>query len=299
MTCDAQIVKPGMQEGVLAAALDALTVHVAVLDADGRIVATNEAWRRFASTNGAEHHEAVAEGRDYLDASRGADDPTGRLAARGIEDVLAGRRDEFRLEYPCHSPDELRWFELRATRMPDGAGVVVAHSAVTDRKLAEQRLEYLAHHDELTGLANRRWTMATLMEHQRTGRLGVILLDLDHFKTINDTYGHGAGNRVLKAVAEAIGTPLENGSLAGRHGGDEFCIALFDCDETLLKTAGAAVCQRVREHLARLPFGESVSVSAGGTIVRADEPLTRALHRADEALYAVKLGGRDDFRSAG
>jgi len=288
----------GLDETLLAAALDALTVHVAILDASGTIVATNEAWRRFAADNGAAHHDAVQEGSDYLRASRGAGDCTGEAVARGIEEVLAGGRDEFRLEYPCHSPDELRWFEVRATPMPSGTGAVIAHSTITERKLAEQRLEYLAHHDELTGLPNRRRMMAALDEHQGTGRLGVVLLDLDHFKMVNDTHGHDAGNRILMAVADAIGAPVGNGSLPGRHGGDEFCVALFDCDEATLTTAGATLCERIRERLSQLPFGATVSVSAGGTVVRRDEPLATALHRADEALYEVKRSGRDDFLSA-
>lgn len=287
-------------QGIFVAALNALSVHVAVLDQDGRIVAVNDAWRRFAVENGATDPAALAEGADYLGASCGGGDADGAAAAAGVRSVLAGDADEFRLEYPCHSPTELRWFELRVTPLTHAGlrGAVVAHSVITERKLAEQRLVYLAHHDELTGLANRRRMTDTLTAAQPSGRLGLLLLDVDRFKTVNDTYGHAAGNEVLQAVAEALARPLGAGALAGRYGGDEFCVALFDCSADILRLAAHDATARTREHLARLPCARGTSVSVGATLVAPHEPLSAAMRRADEALYAVKREGRDDFRVA-
>jgi len=287
----------GGRDAVLAAALDALAVHVAVLDVHGRIVTVNEAWRRFARANGVEGIEAW-EGVDYLGGSCGNGTDPESDAARstaGVRDVLAGRRDEFRFEYPCHSPDELRWFELRATRVPATSWTVVSHDLITERKLVQQQLEHMAHHDDLTGLPNRRQMFARLAEAQPTGRLGVILVDLDHFKQVNDVHGHAAGNEVLRATADALARPSGRGSVAGRHGGDEFCVALFDCDAQTLEAAGHEICARVRDRLARLGCAAPVTLSAGGTLVRPDEKLAAAIKRADEALYLVKGSGRDAF----
>jgi len=285
---------------LFATALNALSVHVAVLDGDGRIVGVNDAWRRFAVDNGARDAGTITEGADYLNASCAGGDPEGNAAADGVRRVLSGETDEFVLEYACHSPTELRWFELRATplRHAGRQGAVVAHTLITERKLAEQRLAHLAHHDELTGLANRRRLTEALTAAQPTGRLGLLLVDLDRFKTVNDTFGHAAGNQVLRVVADALMRPLGVDALAGRYGGDEFCVALFDCDADLLRRAAAGATARTREHLARLPSARGTSVSVGATLVSPHEPLNTAVQRADDALYAVKRAGRDGLRVA-
>lgn len=285
---------PPTRERLFAAALDSLRVHIAVLDRAGRIVEVNDAWRRFALANGAPGTSWA--GYDYVRGSCGSSSD-GEEATAGIRAVLAGELSEFRLEYPCHSPDELRWFEVRATAVRDAslAGAVVAHTPITDRKLAEQRLAFLAHHDELTGLPNRRRMMEELHRAQPSGRLGVLLIDLDRFKHVNDTFGHAAGNDVLCTVADALVRPLPGGSVASRHGGDEFSIALFDTDAAGLGAVAAEVCARVREHLRRSDIADATSASVGGTMVDPAEPLSAALERADQALYAAKDRGRDGY----
>jgi diguanylate cyclase (GGDEF)-like protein len=285
------------RDGYFAAALDSLSEQVAILDPGGHIVAVNESWRAFADRNGAGEHPSLIEGADYL-AATDPFDSDAVAAGQGVRRVLAGELDEFRFEYPCHSPSELRWFELRATPLRHGShdGAVVVHTLITQRKLAEQRLQYLASHDELTGLANRRHLFEAL-EHTRTsGRLGVLLVDLDHFKSVNDAHGHGAGNDVLCAVAHALDQPLPGGSLAGRHGGDEFCVLHFQSDPRALVTAAEELIRRAAERLSHLFVAKDVTVSIGGTIVGADETASAALRRADGALYAVKRRGRAGFQ---
>ncbi|RYZ75947.1 MAG: hypothetical protein EOP06_31785, partial [Proteobacteria bacterium] len=131
---------------VLQATLDSLSAHIAILDSDGNIIAVNSAWRRFALNNGFGGMDCGL-GTNYLrvcEAATGADAEEAPIVARGIADVLNGSHDEFYLEYPCHSPEESRWFSLRATRfwsedeLP--SRVVVSHENISARKLAELRL---------------------------------------------------------------------------------------------------------------------------------------------------------------
>jgi two-component system, LuxR family, sensor kinase FixL len=135
----------GRSEEFLRAILDSLSDHIVVLDSDGTIIATNEAWRRFAQANGLEHLDGIAEGADYLEVCRKAireaveDAPE---ILRGIERVLAGELPLYSVEYPCHSPTEQRWFVMRATRLSDkqGSGAVISHQNITDRKRLEEQL---------------------------------------------------------------------------------------------------------------------------------------------------------------
>ena len=124
------------------ALLDAVPAHVAVLDADGVIVAVNRAWRRFADENGLrDAHHGV--GRNYLDVcaiSPGSGAADSWAVATGLRAVLAGERSSFSIEYGCHAPSEQRWFLLTATPLEPGrlAGAVVMHVNVSARALAEQ-----------------------------------------------------------------------------------------------------------------------------------------------------------------
>jgi PAS domain S-box-containing protein len=126
------------------AILDALPAHVALLDPQGRIVVVNEAWRRFGAAN-VFPGEAFGAGQDYLAAcehAQGDSVDEAHAAARGIREVLDGRRAQFVLEYPCHSPAEQRWFRMMATPIhpTEPRGCVVMHVDVTERKLAEESL---------------------------------------------------------------------------------------------------------------------------------------------------------------
>src|SRR3712207_5402909 len=129
--------------------LDSLSANIAVLDESGTIVFVNRAWREFARANQAKGN--VAEDANYLHVCESAVELGSKEAAafaQGIRSVLSGRREEFALEYPCHSPTEQRWFVGRVTRFPSGgpARAVVAHENVTERKRAEkaQRLSDMA-----------------------------------------------------------------------------------------------------------------------------------------------------------
>ncbi|MFB6159911.1 MAG: sensor histidine kinase [Haloferacaceae archaeon] len=128
--------------GLAQETLDALSLNLAVLDSDGEIVASNRAWRRFGNFNGIEG-DADTVGQNYLRVTERAENEYAARAARGIRAVLDADRDTFQLEYPCHSPDEKRWFLMHASRFAvDGASyVVVAHENITQRKRTELAVE--------------------------------------------------------------------------------------------------------------------------------------------------------------
>src|SRR5215217_7593098 len=122
--------------------LDGLSARVAVLDGAGTIVAANRAWKTFAADNGVDPR-TVSEGADYLGACDAASGPGAEGAAEfaaGIREVLAGRKERFELEYPCHSPTERRWFVVRVSRLPEAgpSRAVVAHEDITDRRRREE-----------------------------------------------------------------------------------------------------------------------------------------------------------------
>jgi signal transduction histidine kinase len=144
----------GVPGGLLEGALATLPVEVAILDADGVIVYTNEAWGAFGEENDLEG-DASAIGVDYLSVSRAAGaDEHARRAAAGVEGVLAGEEDMFTMEYPCHGPDEQRWFLMYAKPYAHGGEryVQMGHVDITERKLAE--LDVREKNDRLEAVAS-------------------------------------------------------------------------------------------------------------------------------------------------
>lgn len=123
--------------------LDSLSAHVCVLDWDGIIIRTNEPWKKFAQANSDKSRTIGAVGDNYLAVCRRAiadGDTTVLPILSGIEAVLAGRQETFSAEYPCHSPDEKRWFLLRVSPLMESQGVVLSHLDISDRKRVEETL---------------------------------------------------------------------------------------------------------------------------------------------------------------
>jgi diguanylate cyclase (GGDEF)-like protein len=158
-------------------------------------------------------------------------------------------------------------------------------------------VERLAFFDTLTGLANRReLTLCLNREVARSVRtnepLSVAVVDIDHFKAINDTFGHLAGDDVLRGVAQAILSSVRDVDLVCRYGGEEFVIVLPNC----ATVSAVAVLERVRKAVSEVGKGEitQVKVSAGIATESGDDCNgDRLVARADEALYQSKRGGRD------
>ena len=160
-----------------------------------------------------------------------------------------------------------------------------------------RQLEDLVATDELTGLYNRRHFLRlasrALSEMQPGSCHGLALIDLDHFKRINDAHGHAAGDQVLQAFASIARSCLRDDDVLARYGGEEFVLLLPQSDAERLR----ACCERLR--LAFEAAGpiegrvHTLSLSAGMTLLRPGEDLDEALHRADKALYRAKREGRN------
>ncbi|MEJ8473155.1 sensor domain-containing diguanylate cyclase [Roseibium algae] len=170
------------------------------------------------------------------------------------------------------------------------------HKALMDAKI---RLERIASIDDLTGILNRRSFMeranTEVARYRRTGKVfSAVLLDIDNFKSINDTYGHGLGDRVLKRFCDTLTSALRAIDVFGRIGGEEFCILLDSADSD----SALMVCERLRKKISqncRLPeMSEDVTCSLGiAPITRDDIEFSTVLNRADIALYQAKEDGRD------
>ncbi len=165
---------------------------------------------------------------------------------------------------------------------------------------AQRKLREMATTDSLTGLSNRRHMTylaeKELARFQRSGHpVGFLLLDVDHFKSINDAYGHETGDRVLSCVADVIRKELRAQDLAGRWGGEEFLAILPDTDSGKAQ----ASAERVRNAFLAKDWkaiigGEvDITVSIGVSELRPDEDLSTAVSRADAALYRGKTSGRN------
>jgi diguanylate cyclase (GGDEF)-like protein len=185
-----------------------------------------------------------------------------------------------------------------------------ARLAESRRRLAAsyEQARQLASHDELTRALNRRSLMAALArERDRAERSGqpfsVASLDLDHFKSVNDTLGHGAGDAVLKEFARVAGETKRTTDVFGRFGGEEFLLILVDIalDPARQATERMRAAIEAFDWSAVVPApapGLKVTVSAGVACYRKGETIEQLLHRADTALYEAKRAGRNRVTAA-
>lgn len=412
---------------------DSRSEQVAVLNEQGEIVALNEAWRSFAAQNGVVAQRSQCQGMNYLSicetaVASGKPSAAGAAeAAAGIRAVLKGSLPEFNLEYPCHSINEERWFNLRVTPLQgvrrgavlahedisrrkvaenelriaaiafesqqsivvtDAKAIILrvnrafvenigytaeellgqpmsvvksdrhdaafyaamwatilrdgvwqgeiwnrrksgevypewititavknqfgqvtnhvgTHTDITTRKAAEDEIKHLAFYDPLTRLPNRRLLMdrlrQALMTSSRMEREGaLIFVDLDNFKTLNDTLGHDKGDLLLQQVAQRLESCVREGDTVARLGGDEFVVVL----EVLSEQAAEARLQAEN-------VGRKILVTLGQPYLLADLPFTSTpsigitlfgrrevsehvlIKEADTAMYQAKRAGRN------
>jgi diguanylate cyclase (GGDEF)-like protein/PAS domain S-box-containing protein len=272
--------------------LDSLRDGVVVLDSRGCVADLNPAaaealgWTRHAALNQAAA-EAFAAWPALAAACTGQAPPPAEL-------VLAG-------------PDGERCFELRLSVLADPYGrpvgqLVMLHD-MTDRKRVEDELRQLAVTDALTGLPNRRRFFEALAEEVRRARryqtpLALLLLDVDDFKLLNDTYGHQAGDAALAALAQVLRQSSRASDVPTRQGGDEFALLLPHTGRIGAEVAARRLLEAVRA--VTDPGGRPLSLSIGGAELdleaavgaQGESQAEAMLARADRALYAAKQAGR-------
>jgi diguanylate cyclase (GGDEF)-like protein/PAS domain S-box-containing protein len=204
-----------------------------------------------------------------------------------------------------HADGSWRWLEVISTNLlhePSVRGIVSNAREVTETRLLHDQLRYQASHDGLTGLANRvlfteRLSAATVANRRTEAPVSILLIDLDEFKSINDTLGHHVGDAVLVAVAERMRACVRTGDTPARLGGDEFAILLPGAGPEV----AAAIAQRFLDLLAqpvqidghKLPIHASVGIAADHSC----DPDT-LLRSADSAMYSAKRTGKGRFVSS-
>ncbi|MGY1694249.1 MULTISPECIES: diguanylate cyclase [unclassified Geodermatophilus] len=224
-----------------------------------------------------------------------------RVRARAEQAELHAARGDHRAAFEEHKRYVAELVELQSAQREARARALQAVYETTEARRQSRRWRELSLRDPLTGLYNRRYVDEELprMLADGAGRLWVALLDLDHFKRVNDTCSHAVGDEVLRAVATLLqetGAPGGPGSFAARLGGEEFLLVLPDVDAGAaaahLETVRRAVSAHPWDGLTRgLPV--TVSVGAAGTAEVTDRTPAQLLGLADARLYRAKRAGRD------
>lgn len=196
------------------------------------------------------------------------------------------------------------WGQLHASEVRPGepeAGMVWTLSDITTQVQSRHQLEWSATHDALTGLLNRRGfeeRMARFVEGRQRRPTALLIIDLDHFKPINDSEGHPAGDAMLQAVAAALSEGVRTSDAVGRLGGDEFAVLLEGCPPQWAQRLAQKLLERVQA--ARVPWnGRVLQVGASIGLAMWDERMgstQRWNHAADQACYEAKRSGRATVR---
>ena len=235
-----------------------------------------------------------------------------RVHPEDIDSCFADIKDHFERKVPIYTNEhrmlckkgKYKWILDRGKLMSrtlkgEPLRMVGTHTDITDRKKSEEILRNAAQKDHLTGLYNRRTFQDSFnYEMSRFGRtkrsFSILLCDIDHFKKINDTYGHDCGDMVLKEVAELLTDLLRKQDIVGRWGGEEFIILL---PETSIK-GGQNSADKIRKSIAAKPFDYdqntfSVTMSFGVAECNSECSLEDLVQSADKRLYSAKQQGRN------
>ncbi len=281
-----------------ATALGNMSQGLVVFDRDGRVVISNE---RYATIYGLDP-DAIKPGmmaKAILDLRTSRGVFAGESPQSYIQNAMSRRYTDQRIDHLNTGRSIL----VNHAACGDG-GLVVTHEDVTEREQTHARIAYLAMHDELTQLANRALFLSALETLKRglgstSAAIVVMLIDLDNFKPVNDTFGHEAGDRVLRECALRILSAAPYAHVVARLGGDEFAIACgtHDSDGAGMSEAAARLISAISA-----PYtidGQSPEVGACvGVAVHVDPDLSidDMLRRADLALYTAKAGGANRSR---
>jgi len=294
--------------------VNSMTEHIVVIDQAGSIQFVNNSWVEFGERN-----ECPMKGDwdsvnylDVCDESAAMGDEFGLKAAEGIRKVIYAEQDLFYLEYPCHSPTEKRWFTMRVTpfQLQNVAYYVIAHQNITERKLAEEKALNLSLFDGLTNISNRRYFDEFLnREWARCTRLNMpitlALIDVDHFKLFNDTYGHQAGDECLRKIGALLnGFARRPSDICARYGGEEFAMVLGDASLEISIGMMHEVLEDIRELAIpneKSPVLPKITASVGLATMFPDSQTTEKelIKAADLLLYSAKRKGRNQVAYEG
>lgn len=219
--------------------------------------------------------------------------------ARAEASVKRIERGDYRIGTADAGGDEIGRLSRALHTM---AAAVQEHTGNLERAVRErtQQLERIAFVDPLCGIANRRgfsdsFEQAVRRARRHGTRTGLLLLDVDRFKALNDSFGHRAGDDILAEAARRVAETLREGDVCGRWGGDEFVVMIADCDPAVLQSAALRILNAFRAR----PFVHSdgvavrLTTSVGAHLLGAADTLESAVSSADIALYAAKSGGRN------
>lgn len=285
---------------------DAIPEQLAVIDSTGALQCVNHAWAESARSRGCT--VLNWQKTNYLsicDAAANDGFDGSAVVANGIRDAI-GNLDSFQHEYPCIFPGGEEWYSLtiRPINRENDNRFLISHHNITTGTLANKALEVQSRTDSLTGLSNRRHLDELLngewRRDMRSGTpLSVIMIDIDHFKVINDTYGHLAGDRCLRQIGKLIQSYAKRpGDHAARFGGEEFVLVLGDTTAEIAFT----IATNLHEQIGQLNFPETpVTASLGvSTMVPARGTTEQViLAAADQSLYIAKNSGRNRVEAFG
>ncbi len=284
------------EENDFAAIYDAMACGVVVRNASGAVLFANTAAKRIFGRPPEELEGAQPPGEDRRireDGTTMPDDEVPNVAAQArgepIRNVMMGvvRADGY-----------VRWLLVDAVPIKDSGGrvrqVVSSFTDVTDRKKAEHELERQALHDYVTGLPNRSLLLDRLEQALRTARrlatpLALLVMDLDRFKEINDTFGHHAGDLLLTEVAARMRSDLRETDTIARLGGDEFAVVLPGADEAGAGRVAQKIIAAVQQPFEIEGHAQEISVSIGMAVSpQHGEDVETLLRQADIAMYVAK-----------
>lgn len=274
--------------------LDRLSEGMTIIDADDKLVLYNTQAAEYLGIE----IEDIGVGislKDLVHAKEGdtSSDP-GALLMQQLDVSRTGKPQFFEREI-----GDGRILRVRANPIPAG-GVITLYTDITERKAFEKRLIDMATRDKLTGLINRRefFTIAA-HEEERAKREGhvvsVMMLDADYFKKINDTYGHAAGDDVLRDLAANCRKIFRKTDVVGRYGGEEFAVMLPGSEERMAKVIAERIRSSIEQSTVMVDDEEiSYTVSIGiACAIGKDVRIEELLDRADRALYTAKAEGRN------
>lgn len=294
------IVQRDNQQKIFDTVFDNTNVGIAMLDLTGHMTKVNQELCQLLGYDQSELHTlniyALFHANDITDLQQ------------CLQDLIDGKMIVYQNEHQCYKKSKKSfWVMMILSLVKDHhdkpARFIAQIQDISLQKKAEERLQHMAYHDPLTGLANRNKLeqflnhLIAVSRRQQTG-FGVMFLDLDRFKNINDTIGHEAGDMLLQIIAERIRSTVRNTDMVARLGGDEFVLLITDVKRT---ESLAIIAQKILENVLRAITVQGqelyITTSIGISLYPFDgQNMQSLMKHADLALYRAKEHGRNNYQ---